>query len=80
MVGLPKAVETESGAALARNDRSGDCGDTLAGVPQVSRPAALRRRRPTRASRTPERFVGFMLGLAVREADIFQQTVVELRK
>jgi hypothetical protein len=80
MVGLPKAVEHESGAALARNDRSGDCGNTQAGVPQVSYPAALRRRRPMRASQASERFVRFMLGLVAREADIFQQTVVELRK
>ena len=36
--------------------------------------------RPIRASRAPERFVYFMLGLVVREADIFEQTVVELRK
>jgi hypothetical protein len=65
---------------VVRNDRSDDCGDTLTSVPQVPHPDGLRRLRPMHASRAPERFVGFMLGLVVREADIFQRTVVELRK
>ena len=73
MVGLPKGAE--GGAALA-----GDCGDILTSVPQVPHPAGLRRLRPMHASRAPERFVGFMLGIVVREADISQRTAVELRK
>jgi hypothetical protein len=61
-------------------DWAGDCGDTLVGVLQVSHRAVVLRLRPIHVSRAPERFVGFMLGFVVREADIFQQTVVEFRK